>query len=254
MNLYAGLIFLTGTILGSFLNVCIYRLPRKESILWPPSHCPVCKRPVPYWHNIPILSYFFLKGRCSNCKTRIPVIYPLVEFLTGGVLTLVWILEGPSFLFLQHAILILFLLPITFIDLDHKLILNILTFPGIVIGLILTALLKSGFLLEALVGMVMGGGFLWLVGLMGTSLFKQASMGGGDIKLGAMIGVFLGPQVVIALFFAFFLALPVVAIGLWTKRLRMGSTLPFGPFISLATVILICFGPSLYHQYILMFN
>lgn len=254
MNIYTGLIFLVGTVLGSFLNVCIYRLPRKESILWPSSHCLVCKRPVPFWHNIPILSYLLLRGRCSNCNARIAITYPLVEFLTGGVLALIWVLEGPSFAFLQHAILILFLLPISFIDLDHKLILNVLTIPGIVTGLGLAALFTEGSLTEAVLGMVMGGGFLWLVGLLGASLFRQASMGGGDIKLGAMIGVFLGPEVVVALFFAFFLALPAVAVGLLTKRLRMGSTLPFGPFISLATVILICFGPSLYHQYIRMFS
>lgn len=254
MNIYTGLVFLFGAIVGSFLNVCIYRLPRKESILWPASSCPVCKHPIQYWQNIPILSFIALKGKCSNCKTRIPVTYPLVELLTGLLLAVIWTLDGFSFSFLSHAILILFLLPISFIDLNHKLILNVLTFPAIVIGLALAVLLQSVSLTEAMLGLFLGGGFLWLVGLLGNTLFKQESMGGGDIKLGAMIGVFLGPQVVVALFLAFFLALPAVAIGLLTKKLRMGSTLPFGPFIALATVLLICFGPAFYHRYLLLFS
>lgn len=243
-------IFLIGLIFGSFLNVCIYRLPKKQSIVWPGSHCPSCKAAIPLWQNIPVLSYIFLVGKCTNCKFRIPFIYPFVEILTGVLLVVVWQHYGLTLSFLHYSILVLFLLPISFIDLDTKLILNVLTFPGIIIGLPSAIFLNQIPILSAVSGLLLGGGFLWCVGLFGNSIFKQESMGGGDIKLGAMIGVFLGPKVLIALFLAFFLALPVIVIGLSTKRLKAGSTVPFGPFISLGAVIIVCYGQALLHQYL----
>lgn len=175
--------------------------------------------------------------------------YPLVEFVTGALLTLLWRYYGFSLSFVHYSILILFLLPITFIDLKHKLILNVLTFPGMAIGVALSLALGLKTATQVFSGLILGGGFLWGVGMLGKSIFKQESMGGGDIKLGAMVGVFIGPEVVIALFLAFFLALPVIAIGVGTKRLRMGSTVPFGPFIAVATVVMVYFGPTLYRVY-----
>jgi len=117
-----GLIFLFGTLMGSFLNVCIYRLPRKESVVWPGSRCPDCKAPIPLWLNIPILSYLVLGGKCRNCKQPVPIIYPLVEVVTGVLLVLLWRYYGLSLTFVHYAILVLFLLPISLIDLHHKLI------------------------------------------------------------------------------------------------------------------------------------
>ncbi len=250
MDVPTVLIFFSGTVLGSFLNVCIHRLPRQESIIWPGSYCPYCKKSIPIWYNIPIFSYLLIRGKCRNCKARIPFRYPLVEFLTGILLVLIWKIYGLSLPFLQYSILILFLLPISFIDLDFKLILNALTVPGIIIGLVLSISLKLTTILQAVSGLILGGGFLWLVGFLGKIIFKKDSMGGGDVKLAAMIGAFLGPQVVMALFLAFFLALPVVAIGLGSGRLRFGSTLPFGPFICLGTVVMICFGQQLLQVYL----
>jgi len=250
LNVQVAMIFLFGLIFGSFLNVCIYRLPKKQSIVWPGSHCPSCKNSIPFWQNIPVLSYIFLAGKCANCKFRISPIYPLVEILTGILLVVVWQHYGLTLSFLHYSILVLFLLPISFIDLDTRLILNVLTFPGIIVGLLSSVFLNQIPILNVVSGLFLGGGFLWCVGLLGKSVFKQESMGGGDIKLGAMIGVFLGPKVLIALFLAFFLALPVIAIGLSTKRLKIGSTVPFGPFISLAAVIIVCYGQALLHQYL----
>jgi len=251
LNIQIPLIFLFGLIFGSFLNVCIYRLPKKQSIVWPGSHCPSCKSSIPFWQNIPVLSYIFLTGKCKNCKFRISFIYPFVEILTGILLVVVWQHYGLTLSFLHYSILVLFLLPISFIDLDTKLILNVLIFPGIIIGLCSSIFLNQIPIMNAVSGLFLGGGFLWCVGLLGNSIFKQESMGGGDIKLGAMIGIFLGPNVLIALFLAFFLALPVIAIGLSTKRLKVGSTLPFGPFISLGAVIIVCYGQTLLHQYLI---
>lgn len=254
MDFLDVLIFLLGAIIGSFFNVCIYRLPRRESIIWPGSYCPACKHTIPFLHNVPILGYIMLAGKCKNCKVRIPYTYPLVEILTGILLVLVWQHYGPTSFFVHYSILVLLLVPISFIDLDFKLILNVLTFPGIMIGLLLSVVVNNVSTYEAILGLLLGGGFLYLIGVLGKMAFKQESMGGGDIKLGAMIGAFLGPKVIIVLFLAFFLALPVVAIGLGTKRLRVGSTVPFGPFIALGTVIIVCFGQQIWQQYLRLFN
>ncbi|MFQ5674570.1 MAG: prepilin peptidase [bacterium] len=252
LTVQLGFVFLIGIIFGSFLNVCIYRLPRKESIVWPGSHCPHCETSIPLWWNIPILSYIILAGQCRNCKVRIPAIYPVVEALTGFLLVLLFYRFGMTMSFLHFAVLFLLLLPISFIDLDTKLILNVLTFPGIAIGLVLSVVLKDISIWQSLFGLVLGGSFLWSVGLLGKSVFKKESMGGGDVKLGAMIGVFLGPKVLVALFLAFFLALPIIAIGLTTRKLTVGSSLPFGPFIALGTVIIVCYGQFLTEQYLVL--
>jgi leader peptidase (prepilin peptidase)/N-methyltransferase len=248
------MLFLLGAVFGSFLNVCIYRLPRRESVLWPGSSCPYCKSRIPLWLNLPIVSYLFLRGKCRYCKHPIPITYPLVELMTGVLLALLWRYYGFSSLFLHYAVLTLLLLPITFIDLKHKLILNVLTFPGMAMGIALSLGLGLKSLPQVLLGMILGGGFLLTVAYAGKWIFKQESMGGGDIKLGAMIGVFIGPQVLIALFLAFFLALPVIAVGMSSGRLRLGSAVPFGPFIALATVVIICFGPALYRLYFSLFG
>jgi len=173
----------------------------------------------------------------------------LIEVLTGLTLVLVWLHYGLTVAFLQYSLLVLFLLPISFIDMNTKLILNVLTVPGIGVGFLLAFTVRNISPGQAATGLLLGGGFLWFVGWIGQLLFKKESMGGGDIKLGAMIGVFLGPEVVVALFLAFFLALPVILVGFGTRRLRMGSTLPFGPFISLATIVIVCFGDVIYTQY-----
>lgn len=248
--LQAGLLFFIGAIFGSFLNVCIYRLPRKESVVTPGSHCPRCGSPIPLWYNIPLVSYLLLRGRCRNCAQPIPIRYPLVEALTGALFVLVWHSYGFGPSFFYYAILVLFLVPISFIDLDTKLILNVLTLPGICLGLLLSLFFDSVSPAQSLLGLVLGGGFLWLLGLLGEFAFKKESMGGGDIKLGALIGVFLGPEVIIALFLAFFLAFPVIALGMSTKKLHRNSTVPFGPFISLAAIVVICFGQAMYQFYL----
>ncbi len=247
-----GLIFLVGTMLGSFLNVCIYRLPRRESVVWPGSHCPRCKEPIPFWHNIPILSFLVLGGKCARCKEHIPLTYPLVEFLTGFLMVFTWHHFGFSLAFLHYSTLLLFLLPISFIDIDTKLILNVLTMPGLLVGLALSLFSNDISLQQSIVGVLVGGGFLWAVGIVGEWLFKQESMGGGDVKLGAMIGAFIGPKVLIALFMAFFLALPVIAIGMGIKQLRFGSKIPFGPFICLSAFIVVFFGQFLLDKYLIL--
>ena len=254
MDYLVGIIFLLGSLFGSFLNVCIYRLPRKQSVVRPASHCPRCKKPVPAYFNVPIIGYLILRGRCHYCRERISARYPIVELLTGIILVMLWESHGLTSTFFHYGVLMLLLLPISFIDWDTKLILNVLTFPGIVMGLVLAISLKQVTIVNALFGLLLGGGFLWFVGLVGQLMFRKESMGMGDVKLGAMIGAFMGPEVLIALFLSFFIALPVIAIGLGTKKISMGNTLPFGPFISLGATVIVFFGPALYTQYFSLLN
>jgi len=249
MSAEAALVFVFGAFLGSFLNVCIYRLPRKESIIWPGSKCPACAAPVPLWLNVPIISYLLLRGRCSKCNIKISPQYLVVEVLSAIFLVFVWRQYSFSITFIQYSVLILLLLTISFIDIRTKLILNVLTVPGLIIGLALSPFSTEISLLQSMLGVLVGGGFLWAIGISGEMVFKQESMGGGDVKLGAMIGAFLGPKVVIALFLAFFLALPVIAVGLGFRKLQFGSKVPFGPFISLGSLLILFLGPFLLQKY-----
>jgi leader peptidase (prepilin peptidase)/N-methyltransferase len=169
--------------------------------------------------------------------------------LSGILLVVAWQQFGQSFTFLHYSILLLLLLPISFIDLNTKLILNIFTLPGILVALLFACFTDRLSIWQALIGFILGGGFLFLIGILGRVLFRKESMGGGDIKLGAMIGAFIGSEVLIVLILAFFLAFPVIAIGLGTRRISVGSTLPFGPFIALSAAIIVLFGEGLYYQY-----
>jgi leader peptidase (prepilin peptidase)/N-methyltransferase len=172
-----------------------------------------------------------------------------VELLSAIVLVIAWQQFGRSVSFLHYSVLLLMLLPITFIDLNTRLILNVFTVPGIVVALLFASFSTQISIAQALLGLVLGGGFLVLIGTFGRMVFRKESMGGGDVKLGAMIGAFLGPQVFIVLILAFFLAVPVIVIGLDTNRVSLGSALPFGPFIALSAAIMVLFGEGLYYHY-----
>lgn len=240
-----------GACLGSFLNVVIHRLPRNESVVYPPSHCPFCGHRIRPWENIPIISYVMLRGRCSACHTPIPPRYLLVEIITPALLLMLYAYQGPTLTFIKHAVLVLFLIPITFIDLDHKLILNRLTLPGMLIGLMLSIAQNPAGFYRPVMGLVAGGGLLWLIALFGQVAYKQESMGGGDIKLGAMIGAFMSAEsTVLALFMAFFIAAVFVLAGMAVGKLRRRSTIPFGPFIALGSLLVIGFKDQLIRAYL----
>jgi leader peptidase (prepilin peptidase)/N-methyltransferase len=244
-------VFILGSILGSFLNVCIYRLPRGESIFLPPSCCPQCGQRIKLWDNIPILSYLLLRGKCRACKGRISFRYPLVEFLTGSLLALIYFTYGPNLPFIRYSVLCLILITVSFIDLDHRLVLNIITIPGIILGLLITALIKPAALWNAVLGLLAGGGFLYLTALLGKLLFRKESMGGGDIKLAALIGIFVGPkEVFMALLLAFFVAALVGLVSMGLGKARATSQIPFAPFISLGTLLYLCFGGQLVKTYL----
>ncbi|MFQ5628916.1 MAG: prepilin peptidase, partial [bacterium] len=209
------LLAILGAIFGSFLNVVIYRLPRSESVISPSSRCPACTHRLKPWENIPVLSYLFLRGKCSSCHTHIPIRYLIVELLTPLCFIANYLLFGFSLSFFKFTLLILMLIPITFIDIDHKLILDKLTLPGILAGLLFSIIQNPALFYQPFLGILVGGGVLWLIAIIGRLVYKRESMGGGDIKLGAMIGAFINVQLLLLSFFlAFFIAALFAVVGM----------------------------------------
>jgi len=236
--------FLFGLAVGSFLNVCIYRIPLKKSIVRPPSSCPQCGDQIRFYDNIPILSYIVLQGRCRHCRTPISFRYPLVELVIGLLSVALFILFGPS---LQYAFLFLFtaaLVVITFIDLEHKIIPDVISLPGILLGLAFSFFPSAGISpLDALIGVVGGGGFLFLVGTVFEKVTGREGMGGGDVKLLAMIGAWMGWKALpfIILISSFTGAL-IGGLSLVVSRQGMRSRIPFGPFLALGALVFLFFG------------
>ena len=259
--------FILGSVIGSFLNVCIYRLPMGESIVFPPSHCTSCGRAIRFYNNIPILSYLILRGRCRDCGSRISIQYPLVELLSGVALTSVYYKFGLSLDTLFYAMLTYSLIVITFIDLGHMIIPNAITIPGAAAGLIYNALItdweKSRDLLgafsfslenffgvlnevpflDSVFGLITGGGILFLIAFLYIAVRKQEGMGMGDVKLLAMIGAFLGWKGVVFVMLVSSLLGTVTGLSIILyKKGDLKYALPFGPFLSLAAVIYVFTG------------
>jgi leader peptidase (prepilin peptidase)/N-methyltransferase len=237
--------FLLGLVLGSFLNVIIVRLPRGESIVSPPSHCPRCRARIRPWDNIPLLSFLMLRGRCRDCGARIPRRYPAVE-LSAGVL--LWLLAHraphPALLVPQAAFL-LALLVVAWIDLDTRTIPDVITIPGVGIGLAVSLFLPPG-PMPALLGAVAGAASLWLVGAAYERATGVPGMGGGDVKLAAMMGAFLGVWGVFGSIFVASLAgslfgAVLIARGKGSRR----TAIPFGTFLAPAAMLLLLFGEPL---------
>ncbi len=247
--------FLLGLIIGSFLNVCIWRLPRGESIAYPGSHCPLCGAPIRWFDNIPLLSFLLLKGRCRSCGKRISPRYPLVELLTGSLFLATYWSFGLTPQTAIYLLLASSLITVGFIDLDKKIIPNLITLPGIVLGLALALFLPYLSLWSSLLGAILGGGTLFLVGIFGRALFKKAAMGGGDIKLAAMIGAFFGwQQILLVLFLSFLLgAIIGTTIEFVKGTLSTRRQIPFGPYIALSGIIAIFFGQDLIKLYLSLF-
>ncbi|MCJ7459114.1 MAG: prepilin peptidase [candidate division Zixibacteria bacterium] len=256
MNMLIGaFVFIFGLAVGSFLNVCIYRLPLKKSIIFPASHCPKCGNKIRTYDNIPILSYILLRGKCRFCKERISLIYPAVELWSGLIFLSLYLWYGLSWEFASKLFLFTSLMVIFFIDLKHQLIPDVITLPGIAAGLIFSLLSKSPSFLDSLIGIISGGGLFYLVALAGDKIFKKESMGGGDIKLAAMLGAFLGWQKILLVFFlaSFLGALAGIIFLILSPKLRENRLIPFGPFLAIATAICIFFGNRLVELYLNLF-
>lgn len=245
------IVFLFGSIVGSFLNVCIHRLPRGESIAFPGSHCPACQASIRPWDNIPLLSFLILQGRCRACGHPIAWRYPLVEGLTA----LLFAATVSRFGVTPHAATLLLLLAalvvITFIDIDHQIIPNVITLPGIPLGLLASLVPGGPPLLDRVIGALAGAGFLYLVLFYGSAIYGQDAMGEGDLNLIALVGAFLGWRGVIVAILVGCLsgsAIGLALIGL--GRLRRREHIPFGPFLALGAVVAIFFGDRLVASYL----
>lgn len=245
------LIAVVGAVIGSFLNVCIHRLPSGESIVRPRSRCPSCRTPIRAIDNIPILSFLFLMGRCRTCRTRISPRYPAVELLNAVGYLLIWERFGPTWEMAVYAAFFSALLVVTFIDWDHQIIPNVITFPGIALGLLSAATVLAGGFMNALWGAVLGGGLLYAVAILSEWFLKKEGMGLGDVKLLAMIGAFLGWKAVLVTIFVGALAGSLIGLALMGLHLkRRGDPIPFGPFLALGAVIALLVGPELITWYL----
>ncbi len=238
-----------GLFIGSFLNVCIHRIPRSESIMWPASHCPVCNNPIKPWDNIPLVSYILLGGRCRSCSAKISLRYPVVESLSALLALSMLYRFGLTVSFGIYYLWACVLLVITFIDIDYQIIPDRLSLGGIILGLGLVYWLPLTYK-DAIIGLVLGSGLLIAVIYGYYFLTKKQGMGGGDVKLLGMIGVFTGWQGV--LFTIFMGSLIGTLFGLpWAlmQKKTMKAAIPFGPFLALGALIFVLWGTQLTDWY-----
>lgn len=240
------LIFALGLIIGSFLNVCIYRIPQGLSIHSPRrSFCPECRTTIRFYDNIPVLSYLYLRGRCRHCGSEISKIYPLVELTTGILFLFSLYRFGPTLALLHSCLFISLLIPIAWIDTRWYIIPNAIILVGLITGAAVTLLIaltrhNPDYLIDHLIGAVAGGALMLLIAAVGTFLFRKKAMGGGDIKLMILIGLFLGgwPHLLIVTIASAFtgsiVGLLLIALG---KKSGGGSRIPYGPFLVIGALL-----------------
>ena len=250
--LIVGFVFIFGLCIGSFLNVCIYRLPSSMSIINPSrSFCPQCNSAIQFYDNIPVFSYIWLKGRCRNCKASISLRYPLVELMTGILAIAILFMFGLTLEGVVYFVFISSLLVITFIDIDHKIIPDIITLPGIPMGLLASFVLPAMTFKSSLLGLLAGGGSLLLVAWTYSLITRKEGMGGGDIKLLGMIGTFIGWKGVIFTIFAASLTGTLVGmIVMLLKGKNLKFAIPFGPFLSIGAMSYVFFGEEVIYWYL----
>jgi len=231
-----AVLFVTGACIGSFLNVVVHRLPREESIVRPGSRCPSCGRPVRPLENIPIAGFLWLRGRCAGCGARISWRYPAVEALTAIGFAAIAVVDGQPFTLLRDLVFFSLLVPIVFIDIDYRIIPDELSLGGLAAGVVL-AFLPGGAVRESLIGVASGGGVLYATAVLYEKATGREGMGGGDVKLLAMVGAFLGWKG--ALLTIFLGSLLGVAGGVWAMRKSrdgLKTAIPFGPYLCIAAL------------------
>jgi leader peptidase (prepilin peptidase) / N-methyltransferase len=239
-----------GLAVGSFLNVCIYRVPRRQSVAWPPSHCPHCRQPIAWYDNVPVVGYLVLGGRCRRCREPIAARYPLVEAGCAALFLLHYWELGLQPLLLVRLAFAAAMLVLFMIDLEHQILPNAITLPGIVAGLAASFFLPPG-IVSAVIGMALGGGLLWLVSEAYYRWRGVEGLGMGDVKMLAMIGAFLGwPLMLLTLVLASLagalVGLSLIAAGRGDRQLK----LPFGTFLAAGAVVSGLWGTPLVEWYL----
>ncbi|QGG46594.1 prepilin peptidase [Heliorestis convoluta] len=249
MNEFTGLfyllVFVLGTAIGSFLNVVIYRMPQEKSVIMPPSACGACETFLKWKDLIPLISYISLRGRCRYCQEPFSLRYPFVEGTNGLAYLVIYGTFGLTLEGFAAAFLFSLLLAVVFIDIDHMIIPDQLMLTALIIGIPLTAFQSLEKLLSGFIGLLVGGGLLLLI-----AIVSKGGMGGGDIKLAGILGLFLGwPQILLVLFFSFFLgAIAGLAIILYQGK-TMKEAIPFGPYLAIAALIVLFWGNSILTWY-----
>ena len=242
--LIAVAIFMFGLAIGSFANVCIYRLPKKESVVFPVSHCTACSTPVRPFDNIPVISYLILGGKCKDCKESISVIYPIIEVITALLILAGFFKFGLTFDFLIYTVVAPTLVIITVIDIEHQIIPDVITLPGIVLGLAAGSY-TIGYI-DSFSGCLLGGGLFYLL-----AVLSNGGMGGGDIKYIAAAGALVGWQkVLLIIFIGAFLGSFMGLLQIVVQKKSRKSLIPFGPFLAAATLITLFYGNLLIKLYI----
>ncbi len=244
---------LLGLCLGSFANVVIHRLPLNESVVKPRSRCPSCKTMILWYDNIPVLSWLFLAGKCRSCKVRIPVRYPFVELLMGVVFAAVYFRFGLTWSCLEYLVLSFGLVTVSFIDLDHRIIPDEFSLSGIVLGLLGAALSPERSFYDSIVGVLLGGGFFWAIAYLYLVIRKQDGLGGGDIKLLAWIGAYFGWVSIPFIILLSSILGTIFGLVLIVRGGSLKSSLPFGPFIVVASYVYLFAGGDLARWYVDLF-
>lgn len=255
---FTFIVFLFGACLGSFLNVCIYRIPAELSVVKPRSRCPKCMTNLAWKDNIPILGWIFLRGKCRYCKAPITVRYPFVELLAAILFTWIWLRFPFDLLLAPYWMLLFGLILGSFVDLDEMWLPDRCTIGGMILGPILSFLIPSMHgvaghldgLIQSLVGMAFGFGLLWTVGFIGKLILKKDAMGFGDVKLMGALGAFLGLESIIFIVFVSSLLGSIVGVSLISMgRKELQGKIPFGPYIALAALIWILGGSDWWAAY-----
>ena len=253
MNLDAfqiAILAVLGLAVGSFLNVCVHRLPRGQSLNSPPSRCPQCDYRLRWFDNIPVVSYAMLVGRCRKCGARISIRYPIVELVTMILFVLHGAVFGWTPLLIPRLVFACAMVVLFAIDLEHQLLPNSITLPGIIVGLIASAVLPPG-IIDALIGVLIGGGVLWLIGEAYFRYSGHEGMGGGDVKMLAMIGAFLGWKLVlVTLVLSSVLGSIIGLIVIAARKGGMKYALPYGTFLALGALVASLAGEAIVNWYV----
>lgn len=245
--LTAAVAALFGALIGSFLNVCVYRWPRDLSVVAPRSACPSCSTLIAWYDNVPVLSYLALRGRCRNCASPIGIQYPMVELATALIWAAAAMRFGPTVEALRSAVFFTILLGISLTDAQHYIIPDQFSIGGTVVGLSFAALPGGLPFIQAVAGAVLGYGALWVIAWLGTKAFRKPAMGGGDVKMMAMVGAFLGPAGVVL---TIFLGALFGALIFGPISLRTGKHVPFGIFLALGAAIYHGWGDAIVDWYL----
>ncbi|MDF7824151.1 prepilin peptidase [Pontiellaceae bacterium B12227] len=256
---FTFVVFMFGACWGSFLNVCIYRIPAELSVVKPRSRCPKCMTNLAWKDNIPILGWIFLGGKCRYCKAPISPRYPSIELLTAILFTLIWLVYPYQPVVLPYVVLVFGLILGSMVDFDEMWIPDRCTIGGMILGPLFSILIPSMHgaeswlesLISSLIGLAVGFGSLWLVGVIGKLILKKDAMGFGDVKLMGALGAFLGWESIIFIVFVSSLLGTIVGVGfIASGNKEWQSKIPFGPYISLAAIIWMLGGSKLWELYI----